>query len=125
MYGENFNMSTGVSYNSSISISVDKAKQLYNVTDADMKLLNADGDDKITLSELKKFGLNKYKGLAEFFNSKTNGALAVSESKLYAQNPNSIKSNFMKNHNAGQLSPGIYSDFDGSTVGNTLPLMYG
>ena len=119
-------MSIGnVSYNPTISISVNKAKQLYGVTEEELKLLNTNGDDKITIEELRKFGLNRNTGLTAHFNSKTNGALLAAEKEAYVQNPNSIKNNFMRNHNSGQLSPRVNSDLAETGVGMALPLLYG
>ncbi len=109
----------GISVDQSISISVDRARSLYALTDDDVKMLNDNGDDKITLSEFRAYGITKNKGLAEYFNSRTNGNLAKLEPNAYAQNPNSVKGNFTHNHN-----PGLSPNPNNSNSGNNL-LMYG
>ena len=43
---------SGISFNPNISISVDTARTVYGVTAEDLKTLNSDGNDKITLKEL-------------------------------------------------------------------------
>ena len=62
-------------YNPNISISLEKAKTLYGIQDKDVKDLDFNGDDVITLQELRRFGFNKYFFLTDFFDKKVNGAL--------------------------------------------------
>lgn len=112
------------SYDPSISISVTKAMNLYGVTAEDLKVLNANGDDKITVQELRAYGLEKNAGLTSYFDQKTSGALLAT--KNHTSNPfrGRIKDNFRTNYNAGQLTPRVDSDFAQSNVGNVLPLLY-
>ena len=63
-------------YNPNISISLEKAKTLYGIQDKDVKDLDFNGDDVITLQELRRFGFNKYFLLTDFFDKKVNGALS-------------------------------------------------
>lgn len=112
---------SGISFNANVSLSVDKARSLYGVTAEDLKTLNADGDDKITIKELQAYGLGKNRALTEYFNSKTSGALLATN----PQKPNdgSVKSNFMTNFTGG-LTPRVNSDIGPSPLGNVLPYLY-
>lgn len=112
---------SGISFNPNISISVDTARTVYGVTAEDLKTLNSDGNDKITLKELQAYGLGKNRALTEYFNSKTSGALLATN----PQKPNdgSVKSNFMTNFTGG-LSPKVNSDVGPSPLGNVLHYLY-
>ncbi|MBQ8668736.1 hypothetical protein IJ472_03070 [bacterium] len=93
---------SGISFNANVSLSVDKARFLYGVTAEDLKMLNADGDDKISIKELLAYGLGKNRALTEYFNSKTSDALLATN--LQKQNDASVKINFVINmNNNGQL----------------------
>lgn len=124
MNGNNWERLTmgSVSLNPNLSITVSKAQQLYGVTAEDLKTLNANGDDKITLQELQNFGINKYAGLKEYFNQQTSGALARVEKTPGVTNPftTNLKSNFRTSYNEGQLSPEVTND----TVGKVFPRLY-
>ena len=112
---------SGFFINPYISISVDNAVKLYGVTNEDLKTLNSDGDDKITLKELQKFGLGKNIQLTEYFNRKTSGALLSQQRQQ--KNDGSIKSNFSTNF-TGSLSPKVDSDIAQSQLGKELPFLY-
>ena len=112
---------SGISFNANVSLSVDKARSLSGVTAEDLKTLNADGDDKITIKELQAYGLGKNRALTEYFNSKTSGALLATNPQT--KSDGSIKSNFATNFTGG-LSPRVNSDVGPSQVGNVLPYLY-
>ena len=112
---------SGISFNPNISISVDTARTVYGVTAEDLKTLNSDGNDKITLKELQAYGLGKNRALTEYFNSKTSGALLATNPQKH--NDGSMKSNFMTNFTGG-LTPRVNSDVGPSQVGNVLPMLY-
>jgi hypothetical protein len=115
------------------SISINQAMNLYGVTKEDLKTLNSNGDDKISLKELQNWGINKNAGLREYFNGKTSGELLAVNQKgapnftgvKNATNPfENLKGAFRRNYNVGQLSPRIDSDSGQSTVGNIFPRLY-
>ena len=112
---------SGISFNPNISISVDTARTVYGVTAEDLKTLNSDGNDKITLKELQAYGLGKNCALTEYFNSKTSGALLATNPQKH--NVGAVKSNFMTNFTGG-LTPRVNSDIGPSQVGNVLPMLY-
>ena len=112
---------SGISFNANVSLSVDKARSLYGVTAEDLKTLNADGDDKITIKELQAYGLGKNRALTEYFNTKTSGALLATNPQT--RQDGSIKSSFATNFTGG-LSPRVNSDVGPSQVGNVLPYLY-
>lgn len=115
-------------YNTNLFIKIDAAKKNYGISDSDIKLINTNKDEYIQLSELKNFGFGKYTGLTEYFNKKTNGALAASLKPEKSSGTNSgsasLKDNFTNNYNSGQLSPTISSDAAYSHVGNVFPRFY-
>lgn len=113
--------------NTNLYISVEKAKNLYGVTDKDLKTLNPDGDKKITFQELQSYGLNKNKQLTNFFTTKITGANPVQKTqKTVATNPftGNLKNAFSTNFNQGELSPRVDSDLAPSVVGNVFPRLY-
>ncbi|MBO5385396.1 hypothetical protein J6A64_03695 [bacterium] len=112
---------SGISFNPNISISVDTARTVYGVTAEDLKTLNSDGNDKITLKELQAYGLGKNRALTEYFNAKTSGTLLAHHQQN--KNDGSVKSNFMTNFTGG-LSPKVNSDIGPSPLGNVLPYLY-
>ena len=112
---------SGISFNPNISISVDTARTVYGVTAEDLKTLNSDGNDKITLKELQAYGLGKNRALTEYFNSKTSGALLATNPQKH--NDGSVKSNFMTNFTGG-LTPRVNSDVGPSPLGNVLHYLY-
>lgn len=109
-----------VTFNPNLSISTAKAVQLYGVTSEDLKLLNPDGDEKITAKEFQNYGINKNASLRAYFQPKT--APAQTASAKPASNPfgGSLKNNFTMNFNNGELSPEVASD----TVGKVFPRLY-
>jgi hypothetical protein len=112
------------------SISVNQAMNLYGVTKEDLKTLNSNGDDKITLKELQNWGINKNAGLREYFNGKTSGELLAVNQKgkpnftgvKNVTNPyGNLKNAFVTNYNKGELSPQVSSTPFGKTAfGNRL-----
>lgn len=112
---------SGISINPYLSISVDNAKLLYGVTTEDLNTLNSDGDDKITLKELQKFGLGKNIQLTEYFNRRTSGALLAQHNQQ--KNDGSVKSAFANNYSGG-LTPKVDSDMAPSKLGNVFPMLY-
>lgn len=118
-----------VSLNTNISVSTKQAKQLFGMSDKDLKLMDADKNGQITVMEFKSSGLNKYSGLREYFNKQTFGALtAPAHSEKVQKNSNpfagNVKDNFRTNYNTGELSPRVSSDLASSQVGNVLPRLY-
>ena len=53
-----------VSYNTNLYVSVKDAIQRFKINESDIDRINSDNDKKITLGELEKAGLSKYKALA-------------------------------------------------------------
>lgn len=112
---------SGISFNPNISISVDTARAVYGVTAEDLKSINSDGNDVITLKELQAYGLGKNRELTAYFNGQTSGALLATNP--VKKNDGSMKSNFSTNFTGG-LSPRVNSDVGPSQVGNVLPYLY-
>ena len=112
---------SGISLNPYMYISVENARNLYGVTAEDLKTLNSDGDNRITLKELQNYGLGKNIQLTEYFNRKTSGALLAQHRQN--NNDGSLKSAFANNYSGG-LTPRVDSDSAPSKLGNHLPMLY-
>lgn len=120
-------MAISATNNSNLFISVQKAQQLYGVTQEELKTLNPDGDDKITYKELQAYGVDKNKQLTNFFTTKITGANPVQKTqKTVATNPftGNLKNAFSTNFNQRELSPRVDSDLAPSVVGNVFPRLY-
>ena len=109
-----------VTFNPNLSISTAKAAQLYGVTEEDLKLLNPDGDEKITAKEFQNYGINKNAGLREYFQAGTSAPKSVAAKPVSNPFGGSLKNNFRLNFNNGELSPEVTSD----TVGKVFPRLY-